>query len=101
MSAEMPIPIIRLEVEHLKHCILHAFSDYTLKFDETLKRAVEAYCTSATVDKVMTEAVEREMRTAIEQEIKDFFKYGEGREAVSAAVKARLTASRKPKKAKR
>jgi hypothetical protein len=84
------IPIIRLEIEHMKHAMLHAFGDYQLQFDETLRKAVEVFCQPDNIDRIVTRQVNESLEQAIRDEVDNFFRLGKGRAAIKAAVLARL-----------
>lgn len=84
------IPVVRLEVEYMKHAILHAFTEHTLKVDQDVKAAVEHFCRPENVRAIVAQAVDSVLKDAIEGEIRDFFMYGAGREALAQAVKDRL-----------
>ena len=40
----MSNPIIKIEIEHLKHCMIQAFGEELVKIDETFKSAIEEAC---------------------------------------------------------
>jgi hypothetical protein len=86
-------PIIRFEVEHLKHCIVHAFSEYALQFDKDVKGAIERFCQPQNIQRIMDAAVEKTMRDVINAEIETFFKYGNGREVVKRIINRKLEES--------
>lgn len=84
------IPIIRLEVEHMKHAIISAFNDTALQLDEAIRNAINAYCQPENIQHVVTTEVKRVLDEVIKAEIKDFYQYGEGRKIVKDAVIKRL-----------
>jgi hypothetical protein len=84
------IPIIRLEIEHMKHAMLHAFADYQIHIDETLRNAVEAFCQPDNIERIVTKQVSDSLEQAIRDEVDNFFRWGKGRAAIKAAVLARL-----------
>jgi len=84
------IPVVRLEVDYMKHAILHAFTEYSLKVDADVKAAVERFCTPENVMRIVDEAVRTELRAAIEKEIHDFYAYGSGHQYIAGAVKKML-----------
>lgn len=87
---EQSIPVVRLEVEYMKHAILHAFTEHTLKVDADVKAAVEHFCRPENVKAIVKSAVDSILKGAIEDEIRNFFMYGAGRSAIAEAVKRRL-----------
>lgn len=84
------IPVVRLEVEYMKHSILHAFADYQVQVDEQVKRAVDAACTPDNLQRILNAEVKQEIERAIKSEVEHFFRYGSGKDAVRAAVLAVL-----------
>lgn len=87
---ETSIPVIRLEVEYMKHAILHAFTAHQLKIDTDLKEALERFCQPANIKAIVGKAVDQTLKNAIESEIENFFLYGAGRATIAEAVKKRL-----------
>ena len=83
----MSIPIIRLEVQSMKHSIMVALTEHQAQMDEDIQKAVEAYCTDENISRVVRAAATAEMEQAIKEEVGAFFKYGDGRKAVRAAVR--------------
>lgn len=82
----MDIPIIRLEVEGMKKAIMHALTQHTAMMDEDIKTAVDRVCTPEYVSSLVAEVTQKEMTEAIERQIKHFYSYGEGYEAIREAV---------------
>lgn len=89
----MSIPIIRLEVERMKHSMVAAMSEYKAQIDADLQAAVEAFCSPENLRAVIADATNRELKRAIEEAVTHFFRSGAGREAVREAVLARLESS--------
>ena len=90
MRDEMSIPVVRLEVQYMKHAILSAFTDLQLKLDEDVKRAVDEFCAPGNVAAIIKRAVDASLKDAIESEIEKFYRYGAGRAAIAEAVQKRL-----------
>jgi DNA polymerase III delta subunit len=87
-------PIIRLEVDRMRHSIMTAFSEYQLQFDSDLKHAIEQYCTPDNLQQVLRAAVTRTLDGAIKEEVEKFFRYGEGRKVVADAVKQAILSNK-------
>ena len=85
------IPVVRLEVQYMKHAILHAFTEHTLKVDADVKRAVENFCRPENVSAIVKDAVDSSLKEAIYSEIENFYRYGAGRAHVAEAVRKRLS----------
>ncbi len=88
----MEFPIIRIQVEGMKHTIMLAMEQHLMKMDEDVKRAVEEACTPERVTAVIRNAAETEVKKAIESEVQNFYRSGAGRQAVRDAVAASLEA---------
>lgn len=89
----MNIPIIRMEIQGLKHNIAMMISEHQLKLDEHVKDAVDQYCTDENIKKVVMEATINALNQVMKEETESFFKYGEGRKAISESVKSILNLS--------
>lgn len=87
------IPVIRLEVEHMKHSIVAALSEYTAQIDEDLKNAVDAFCRPENLKRIIEETVNKELKIEIERQVQNFFRYGAGQQAIAYAVTQRLEKS--------
>lgn len=93
MNPETSIPIIRLEVQRMKHTMIAALSEYSMKIDQDLRVAVERYCEPEHLGRVIEDAVDRELTAVLQEEIKRFFAYGKGRAAIREVVVKKLTES--------
>lgn len=80
-------PVIRLEVERMKHSILVALSEHATTMDASVAKAVEAYCTQENIDRVVWSAAKEALDSAVREEVREFFRYSKpGRQAVREAV---------------
>jgi len=86
----LSIPIVRLEVEYMKHSILHAFTEYSAQVDADVKAAVEKFCSGENVSRIIHAAVETSLKAAINEQIESFYRYGAGREVIKQAVSKAL-----------
>ena len=80
-------PIIRFELEHMKHAIMVAVSEHQVKMDSDMRAAIDAYCTPENIARIIHEAAWRALDAAIKEEVDTFFRRGDGRKAVAAAVR--------------
>ena len=81
------IPIIRLEVEAMKYQICMMLSEHAVQMDKDIKDAVDEYCTTANLKRVVQQNATRVLDEVIQAEVQNFFRYGEGRKAVAEAVR--------------
>jgi len=87
----MNMPIVRLEVEHMKHSIQMACTEYIAKMDADIQAAVERVCTPEHISDVVCRAAKETIDKAVDEEVRSFYRYGAGREAVRKAVVDTLT----------
>lgn len=87
----MQIPILKLELDHMRHSMAIALTEYTQRLDETLHQAVEAYCTPENLTRVINEQVEKTMGDVIKDEVRVWFTHGDGRKVIIAEVQRRLS----------
>lgn len=84
-------PVVRLELESMRHSILHAFSETQLKTDELVKAVVSRVCTPEYIEQKLQTEVYRALDDAISKEVDRFFRYtSEGQEIVQKAVKEKI-----------
>ncbi len=86
----LPIPIIRLEVESLRHSMVMALSEYTLQLDADLQTAVAAFCTPTNLKRIIESEADRVLEQVIREQVKAWFTQGEGRAVIKAAVEQKL-----------
>lgn len=84
-------PIIRLEIEQMRHTILHHLSQHNSRMEaaiaEQLRQVVQDFDYGKAVEKAAREAIDRVVRDAVS----DFFVLGDGRKVIGEAVKAHLS----------
>ena len=88
----MNSPLIRIEVEHMRQSMVHAFSKHTIQMDDMFRHAIEQALKPEVVQVIMMEAASKYLAQVIDEEIQHFLKYGQGRQLVRAEVEKRLSA---------
>jgi hypothetical protein len=83
-------PVIRLEVQGMKHAIQIALSEHLIKMDMDIQSAIDRVCTPTNISAIVFDAAQREIKAAIDQHIQNFYRYGDGREAIKEAVERQL-----------
>lgn len=83
----MQLPIIRMSVESMKYSIAKALTEVQAEMDEYLRAAVDEYCTPENLARVVKQQAREELDKVIREEVNNFFRYGEGRQAVIEAVR--------------
>lgn len=86
-------PVLRLQVEGMKHTIQMAFSEYAAQMDSDVQTAVEKFCAPENLKRVIEEIADKYLEEAIRDEIKRFFRHGAGKHAIASAVELRLSDS--------
>jgi hypothetical protein len=64
------IPIVRLTLDHMKHTIVHAMTEYTVKLDGTIKAAIESAVDNFDYEREIGALAEGILRDGIRQAIK-------------------------------
>lgn len=75
----------------MRQTMHHAFSEQLLNLDEQFKAAVEDATQPEKIQELLTDAANRFIKEAVEEETKSYFLYGEGRAAIAEKVKERLS----------
>lgn len=84
------LPIIRLEVEGVRHAIIHAFAESQFELTDFVAAAVTEFCTPERVTKIVQAKTKEVVDAVIREEIDRFFRYGKGREVIREAVNRML-----------
>lgn len=84
------IPIITLEVEHMKHQIKTALCEYETMLSKEIQDAVDAYCTPENVRRVVADAVKRTVDDSLKEELHHYFRYGAGHHALLSVIRESL-----------
>lgn len=84
------LPIIRLEIEHMKHTMHHMFQETAFKLDEQIQGAVEEFCNPQHINGIVRAAVFKTLSAVLDEEVHNFYTKGEGRAVIRAAVEKRL-----------
>lgn len=86
----MALPIIRLEIEGMKHAISTALSEHAAKMDKDVQDAIQSYCAPDNIRRIISQAANKALSDTIREEVDAFFRYGEGRKIVAAAIKEKI-----------
>ena len=70
------LPIIKLEVEHLRQCVVHAFAEQQIQYDKIFKQVLQEATTQEAVVQAVRDAVRTELRTKVQEAVKKFFSWG-------------------------
>jgi hypothetical protein len=86
----LPIPIIKLEVENMRHTMAFALSKYATELDEILQAALVVYCTPENLERVIQSEATKVLDQVIKEEVENWFMYGEGRKVIKEAIEKKL-----------
>jgi hypothetical protein len=87
----MYIPIIKLEIEGMKHTILTALMEETAAIDRGVQEALEKLCTEENIARIVHDEARRQIEAALKEEVQNFFRWSNaGRAAVREAVHEHL-----------
>lgn len=86
------MPIIKIELEGMRHCVAHAFNQQMIETDAMFQEALELACDPKALQIQINSKVSYELKHLIEEEIKSFFHFGEGQKIIREKVKERLEA---------
>lgn len=84
------IPIIRLEVEHMRHTMTVALSEYTAQLDSDLQEAIERFCTPDNLRRIIEDEASRTLDDVIREQVNNWFMHGEGQKVIKQAVEQKL-----------
>lgn len=80
------MPVIRLEIEGMKHTIMHAMTQYMTQMDSDIQAAVERACKPENISALIEATAREQIAKAVKYEIESFYSYGPGRKAIKEAV---------------
>ena len=84
------IPIVRIEVEHMKQSIIHAFSEKQLDIDKDFKIALDTALVSFNfpeeVQKMAHEVLKTELRNAVQRAVWDIVDSVEWKKAIKTLL---------------
>jgi len=84
----MNIPIVRLEIEGMKHSVQTALTEYIMQMDEDIHVAIEKVITPDNISLVISDSVARTLKDVLQTEIDSLFRYGDGRRVLRKTVRS-------------
>ena len=84
------IPIIKIEIEHMKQAVHHAFNKQVLSLDENFKVALNEATKPEKIQAIVNDAANKCIADAIEEEVRRYFCQGDGRKIIAEKVKEKL-----------
>jgi hypothetical protein len=86
----MSLPVIKLELEGMRHTMHMALMKHQLDIDTATQAAIAAYCTEENINKVVNAAAKNALDYVLKEEVERFFRLGAGRRAIADTVNAAL-----------
>jgi len=83
-------PLIRLEVQGMRHAIQVALQKHLLCMDKDIQTALDNICTPENISNIVFDTAKFEIKAAIDAEIQKFYRYGDGRKVIQDAVQRKL-----------
>jgi hypothetical protein len=90
MSTHNGMAIVELRVHGIQHTVRAALMEHEARIDRDIQLAIERCCSADNIRAVVEEQVSRAFNEVLTASIKSFFAYGDGREAIDAAVRSSL-----------
>lgn len=88
----MNMPILRLELEGMKHSIAMAFTEYHMQVEQDVQEAIKNFCTPENLKGIINQEVQKAVTDCIQSAIKGYFSWGgEGRKAIAPIVEHHLS----------
>jgi len=81
------LPVIKIEIEGMRHAICTMLHEHAMTMDETFQAAVNDFLKPENMEIFIKETVAHTMRGVIGETIREYFTYGEGKKAIRDAVK--------------
>lgn len=85
-----PLPRISLTIEGMKHTVQAALGEYQAQIANEIQMAVERACQPGNIQQVINDTAAREINEVIKDELRRYYRYGDGRHVVRAALERRL-----------
>lgn len=83
-------PIIRMEIQRMKHTMVTVLTEYQAKIDEDIRKAVEQYCTDDNIADLVNRYARDVIDSVVKEEVDKYFRYGTGRTTVTDQVRKML-----------
>ena len=86
----MNLPIITLEVGSMRNAISVALAQQQFQMDAYVKEALDKVCSEENIRTIVMRSVADTLTAAIEEEVKAFYRYGDGRTHIAKLVCEKL-----------
>lgn len=92
MSDFQGLPIIKIEIERMRHAICKVMGEHETKIDTYVNESIDRYVNGGQLQSDIDRHVNDSIRHALKEQIDNFFRCGEGRAAIAGIVIDRLSA---------
>ena len=82
----MNVPIISVQIEGMRQQLKVALSEFAMKQDAMFQQAVDSVMQPETVRQLLEESASKYLREEIDSQLKNFFRYGKGREFIEDEI---------------
>lgn len=84
------LPIIRLEIAHMRQAIQVALSERSFAIDSNINSALDKFLSANNIQQIIDAEVESAINSIVKEEASHFFKYGDGSKALRESVRNML-----------
>lgn len=84
-------PILRIEIERMRHQIHHMLSEHVIEADAYIKKAIDDFAKPENIERFVEIEAKAAIAQVVQEEVRWFFTAGEGRKAIREAVIAKLS----------
>lgn len=86
----MTLPIVQLTLQGMEKQIVAVLHEETAKLDTLVLEEIKRACSLENLTQVIHDAADRTIKEAIKSEIEAYYRFGNGRAAIAAAVAKKL-----------
>ncbi len=86
----LDFPRVRIELEGMKHQILHAFASHNDEVERAIEQQLTTVIEHFPFEQTVKDLSREVISSAIKEALEYYFKYGEGREVIRKAVTDKL-----------
>lgn len=88
----IPFPIIKLEVDHMRHSVMVALTEYQVQLDQYFQEEIDRFCSPENLRRIIAEEVEKDVAEAVKNAVKSWFLYNaDGQKIIKEAISKKLT----------
>lgn len=81
------MPIIKIEVESMKHTIQHAMHEHFVKIDAMIQAEIERVTNPENIKFEISCIAQKVMKEEVDKAVRHYFSFGEGRQKIDDMIK--------------